>query len=243
MSEPPPVVGAPPEPPVPRAERLTSVRNNHPLAFAGALIGGIGTFVTAVISAVTLVSGDGNEDRGATSERAPLVALETPYTYTGAPVRDDTGLIGVKVPDQWSNRARNGWFPNAIPGVASRVGPGLNASPSIAGWNDPAAATPGIFLGASSDPGVTGYTPRSLLETVGLAPCSAGAIEESRNGELVGALVEHTCPGEVRWFSYAWSPGSGSYLVFLQVKLVSKRDEGALRRILTTLDVSSFADR
>lgn len=243
MSEPPSIGETSPDVPVGRTERLTSVRRDHPLAFVGALIGGIGTFVTAVISAVTLVSGNGNDGRGGTSGESTGLALETPYTYMGPVVRDDTGLISVKVPDQWSNRARNGWFPNAIPGVASRIGPGLNASPSIARWNDPAAATPGLFLGASSDPGVTRYTPRSLLETIGLAPCSAGAIEESTNGGLVGALVEHTCSGDVRWFSYAWSPGSRSYLVFLQVKLVSDRDEGALRRILTTLDVSSFADR
>jgi hypothetical protein len=243
-----PPAGAPPEESTERAAgKLTHARKDHPWAFAGALLGGLGTFLTAVISIVALVADNGGK---APTSPPKQPGAEAPYTYAGGidgkgTVTDDKQLISVRVPDQWSNTARNGWFPSDIEGVEGRLGPGLNASPAIASWADPDASTPGIFFGASKDPRLLMLqTPRSLLETVGLAPCSARAIEDNTTGKLEGAVVEHTCPdSSVRWFSYAWSPPSRSYLVFLQVKLVSERDQDALRRILTTMDVSRFASR
>jgi hypothetical protein len=231
--------------------KLARARKEHPWAFAGALLGGAGTFLTAVISALALLADDGSQPRaGPTPPPPPVTELEAPYTYASGidghgTVTDNERLISVKAPDQWPNRKYNGWFPNDIDGVDGRIGPGLNASPAIDSWREPGSATPGLFFGASRDPRLLAlHTPRSVLESVGLAPCAAGAIEENTLGELEGALVEHTCPDSaVRWFSYAWAPRSRDYLVFLQVKLVSERDEGALRRILTTLDVSRFARR
>lgn len=254
MSEQPPTEPLPAEePPESGSAKLTRVRKEHPWAFAGALMGGIGTFLTAVVSAVALIGDNGNPAPPTPpppSTPSPVAKLEAPYTYGGGidgrgTVTDDERMISVKAPDQWSNVKRGGWFPNDIDGVAGRIGPGLNASSAILSWSDPDSATPGLFFGASKDSRLLArHTPRSILETVGLAPCAAGAIEENTIGELAGALVEHTCPGSrVRWFSYAWAPSSRDYLVFLQVKLVSDRDEDALRRILTTLDVSRFARR
>jgi hypothetical protein len=238
--------------PTKRAGRkLARTRKEHPWAFAGALLGGLGTFITALISALALVVDDGGDAPPTPQQPPPPVTQpDAAYTYAGGidghgTVADDERMISVRVPDQWANRDGDGWFPSDVEGVEGRVGPGLNASPAIDAWADPEAPTPGIFFGASKDARLLAlHTPRSLLETVGLGRCSAGAIEDNTFGALEGALVEHTCPDSpVRWFSYAWSPRSRSYLVFLQVKLVSERDEDALRRILTTLDVSRFARR
>jgi hypothetical protein len=159
----------------------------------------------------------------------------TPVSFRS--VSDDTGALRVRVPSSWGNVWGDGWHPRGFPPYDGRIGPGLNASPNNARWRDD-LTTPGLFLGASSLLPET-YTPTSAVQRISIERCKTGDGGSYRDARFDGAFVRLTCPGSATtWYSLAAWPADHSFILSLQVKLVSDADRRALDEILASFEVT-----
>jgi len=149
------------------------------------------------------------------------------------PVEDESGTITVSVPAEWAEVQSGVWV---IDGT--EYGPSITAAPNIDDWVN-GWATPGVFFGASS-------TLRAELDVNGILDasdftdvCTYDARYEYEDPLYTGAYdVYNECGGEGSSFvQLAAEPADGSFILFLQIVLVSDADLEAIDMILNTFQV------
>jgi TIR domain len=156
----------------------------------------------------------------------------------GVPIMDVTGTISVVVPRSWDNRLY-WWQPKQyIPGITygTRLGPGINAAPNVAKWfND--WTTPGIFVGSSKLLVAHHYNPATALSTF-LPGCNFSSRRPAESHDLTGYKDTWVCPNSTtRWETVALWPKNHSFIVFIQLKIVTPADETSGKRALSSLSV------
>ena len=139
----------------------------------------------------------------------------------------------------------NGWHPQGLPPIrdGDLIGPGLNAAPNVAAWKRPGDfETPGVFVGASKKVLNEEYTPEKTLRGLSFDGCKTTGSKPYTNADFTGATLNWSCPRGAQWRLVAATPTeSRAYLVYLQVKLVSRADVDAFNRILGTFEVDFAA--
>ncbi|HJU46560.1 MAG TPA: hypothetical protein VJ689_00395 [Gaiellaceae bacterium] len=202
----------------------------------GRALGGIGTFIAAIVAGLQFLGDDGKGGGGVT-DGGNLPA----YVYTR--IADDAVRLSVEVPTAWTDVRRNGWHAHGLPPFAEEapLGPGLNASPNVADWRrEREHDTPGVFVGASRTV-LPEYTAHDLASRISFSGCSKAEAAPTpwENLQLRGETVTWTCRGETRWVVLAATSRDAEdpYAVLLQAKLVAARDTEAYERIVSSLQV------
>jgi serine protease Do len=145
-------------------------------------------------------------------------------------VQDDSGTIGMVVPAEWAEVDGSAWIAGE-----SNVGPAIIATTSMDGWNN-GWDVPGIFFGASSSLR-SSYDVNAMLDANDFSDtCTYESRSDSVDPLYTGAYdVYRDCGGSSNTFVVlAAEPEDGSFIMLLQVVLVSEADAQALDQILNT---------
>ena len=161
-----------------------------------------------------------------------------PGGYSGfVRVTDDTGVIGVEIPVEWADI--DGATPWSVRG--EDVGPGLAAAADIETFFA-SFREPGVFVGAA--PGLA-LTEDELLDYVkdeqfNFSSCTYDGRQPYSDPLYTGAYdFFSNCAGEeIVFISLAAVPEDGSFVVHVQIQVVTEADLEALDRILATFIVS-----
>jgi hypothetical protein len=201
-----------------------------------ALIGFAGVILAAVLTAVLTHGNPAPIPSSSPTSQSPSPTSTTLPAFQL--VQDDTGVISVQVPENWNSIFRNGWHPSSLPPFAAGtdIGPGLNASTNSNSWfND--LTTPGVFVGASRLL-PSRYTPETLLQAFTLNNCATSSSEEYITSQWMGTQEMWSCTASpTRWWTIAMWPRDHSYIVYVQIKIVTHLDELIGKRILASLSV------
>ena len=149
------------------------------------------------------------------------------------PVEDDTGTIALSIPAEWAEVQSGAWVINE-----TEYGPSITAAPNIEEWVN-GWATPGVFFGASSTLRAE-LDVNSILDVSDFSDvCTYDGRSDYEDPLYVGAFdVYSECGGEGSSFiQLAAEPPDGSYILFLQMVLVSEADLEAIDMILNTFQV------
>lgn len=216
--------------------RIVQLVKHHPLMTVASVVGTLATCIAGTVKVGGLVLGTGISPIG---EAIPASEFLSPSTgsYQYVAVSDATGQISVEVPTVWGNVLGNGWHAQGLPPTpdGKLIGPGLNAAPNVAAWRSATDfETPGVFVGASEK--VLGaYSPEKILRGVSFESCRTTGVTPYTNADFTGATVTWSCPHGAQWRVLAATPTeSRAYLVYVQVKVVSRADVEAYNRILGT---------
>ncbi len=143
-------------------------------------------------------------------------------------VRDDSGMLQMSVPVEWSDIDGTPWtFED------EEAGPSLNASVDVDGFYDN-WTTPGAFLGASTSLRAT-YDPKSFLDQFDLSDsCTYDGRSDYSDELYTGAYDSYSnCGGTgTSFLVLVVEPESQGVLIILQVQMVTAADQEALQRIL-----------
>lgn len=195
-------------------ELLEGQVNGEPLAVVGTFGDNTGGDDGAAENTTT----GGDDTGGATGE-----------TYSEfVSVRDDTSLLQISIPAEWSDINGEGWFMDG-----ENMGPGLLASPDIEGYQN-TWTTPGMFFGASSSL-IEEYDYTGFLDGFDFTQDCAYDGRFDYSDELyTGAYdVYSNCGGEGTTFVVlAAEPENRNALIVLQAQLVSDADGAAFQRML-----------
>jgi hypothetical protein len=163
-----------------------------------------------------------------------------PAPAPGQVVHDNTGDISVLIPDSWTSVEGDGWHPSGLPPFANGtdIGPGVNASTNVPAWFTN-LTTPGLFVGASRQLPTDGYTPATLLQHIGFTGCGPFSSQPYAIGPWTGTLDTQTCANSpTRLWNIAMWPRDHSYIICVQIKIVTKADQAAGDRALASLSVN-----
>jgi serine protease Do len=153
-------------------------------------------------------------------------------TYTDYMViTDDSGLIELSVPVEWSDIESHGWISQG-----ERLGPGLVAASDIEAWRAE-WGTPGVFIGASDS---LGQTPDTALDSKRWDPfCTYEGRDDYDDGLYVGRYDLYAdCGDELSVFIViAAEPPEGDFLIFVEIVVVTEADLGAADEIIRTFQV------
>jgi len=219
-----------------RFARLAQAAKNHPLLAIASALGSIGTFAAGMAAVAGLLGADGTPAIGEPI-RADDLGLPKALSYSYEQVRDEERRISVQVPIAWDDWETDGWHAHSLPPIpeGKRIGPGLNAAPNVADWKND-LRTPGVFIGASEEILRT-HSPRDVLDRISFTGCTKWARDTYSNGPFTGEVLTWNCPS-AQWRLLAATPTeSPSYLVYVQVKLVTTADVEAYNKILDTFEV------
>ena len=143
-------------------------------------------------------------------------------------VRDDSGMLQMSVPVEWSDIDGTPWtFED------EEAGPSLNAAVDVDGFYDN-WTTPGAFLGASTSLRAT-YDPNSFLDQFDLSDsCTYDGRSDYSDELYTGAYDSYSnCGGTgTSFLVLVVEPESQGVLIILQVQMVTAADQEALQRIL-----------
>jgi len=221
-----------------RFARVAQLVKNHPLLTVGSVLGSVGTFVVGMTNVVGLFMGGGSAGI-ADPISAGDTSLPPGPRYEYVDVSDATGQISVEVPTVWADVPGNGWHTRDLSPIPDNtvIGPGLNAAPNVETWKDD-LTTPGVFIGASRKILRT-HSAKMILRSLRFDGCSSTASETYTTDDFTGEIVTWSCPdAPAEWRLLAATPTkSRSYLVYVQMKLVSSADVDAYNKILNTFEV------
>ncbi len=133
----------------------------------GRALGGIGTFIAAIVAGAQFIGDDEKKQNDDDGSRPA-------YVYTR--VTDDAVRLSVEVPTEWGKVYRDGWHAHNLPPFDEDelLGPGLNAAPNVQDWvRDGEQETPGMFIGASRAV-LPEYTAHDLADKVSFSGCQKG---------------------------------------------------------------------
>ena len=187
-----------------------------------ALIGLVGVVLAAILPIV--LSNNGPQPQAQTS---PTPHLSSPVVPSSLPpekvVQDDSRVISLLVPAKWNSIRTNGWHPANLPPFANgaNIGPGLNAATNAADWFSD-LTTPGIFVGASRRLVAAHYTPSKLLQEISFSGCVTSSSQGYATEKWTGAQEIWRCAhSSAYWWTVAMWPHNHSYIVYMQIKVVS----------------------
>lgn len=149
-------------------------------------------------------------------------------------VQDDTNTIVMSVPAEWSEVQGGAWLVEG-----AEVGPSITASTDINAWVN-GWATPGVFFGASSSLREQ-FDVNTLLDAGDFSSvCTYEGRTDYEDPLYVGVYDLYVeCGGEGSTFvQLAAEPADGSFIMLLQIVLVSEADLEALDQILNTFQAT-----
>jgi hypothetical protein len=204
-----------------------------------ALIGLVGVVLAAILPIVL--------SNGSSSSSTPTPTIPQPSSLGAAAtlppeqvLQDDTRVISLLVPDNWDSIRTNGWYPNGLPPFANgtNIGPGLNAATNASAWFSD-LTTSGIFVGASRRLVAAHYTPSKLLRQISFNHCVFSSSQGYATGKWTGAQEIWSCThSSTRWLTIAMWPHDHSYIVYVQIKIVTPLDQRIGNKALASLSVS-----
>ena len=150
-------------------------------------------------------------------------------------VKDDSGAMTMEIPVAWSDFSGRSWN---LEGES--VGSAIVASADLDGFYE-TWTEPGVFFGASSTllQAMTGEDLLNMEDHDFSGDCQYEGRKEYRDSVYEGLFDHYTnCGGEGTTFiNLAAAPQDQSYLIWLQVMIVSDADADALDRILGSFQV------
>ncbi len=162
----------------------------------------------------------------------------TAADYSGyTVVTDDSGLISVSVPVEWSDVLGLAWNADLATGVEEEIGPAINAAPDINAWHA-TWGTPGVFIGASP------LFTTTVEETLNLFDFSSSCILDGRyeydDGVYTGLYDFYTdCGDEGSLFlNVVAEPADQSWQASIQIIAITDADLAAADEIFATFVVS-----
>jgi serine protease Do len=151
--------------------------------------------------------------------------------YTYHMVRDNSGLLQMEIPTQWSDVDGSAWLmDDEVIGVALLAAPNLNDY--FSRWT-----TPGVSFRASAE---LGLTETEVLELLDYADACTYGGRESYADELYSGYYDiwTNCSGEgVLYVVLAVVSEGREFLILVQVQVVTEDDLEALDRILNSFVV------
>ena len=177
--------------------------------------------------------GDGHDHGSEGVVRAELPP-GAPY-FDIAALTDDSEAISVAAPAEWSDISGLPW---EVDGAF--VGPALAASPDLDAWFD-GWETPGFFIGASSELGLS--VEELLAEQDFSGACDYAGTDSYNDGFYIGLMdVWQNCGGAGSEFLVVVAePPDGSYLVLVEIIQVTDADIGAADQIFLSFFVEGLA--
>jgi hypothetical protein len=131
--------------------------------------------------------------------------------------------LHVSVPAGWGRQQQAADWDLAPLGAAGARGTALLVARDIAGWRDPASATPGVFVGVAR-----GVREDRLWAVSAARSCPYTQERRELPSGLAGTVRRHDCPGSPARMTEAVLTRSGSdLLVFVQVKEPLADDDAA----------------
>ncbi|MEX1206987.1 MAG: S1C family serine protease [Acidimicrobiia bacterium] len=146
-------------------------------------------------------------------------------------ITDDSGLIEVSVPVEWTDLDSDGWVNSG-----ELIGPGLVSAPSVAAWRAE-WGTPGVFIGATD---MLGTTPNQILDDKRWDSfCDYEGRQDYDDGLYTGRYdVYSNCGPEGSMFlAIAAEPADRAFLVLVEIVLVTEADVEATDTIIATFVV------
>lgn len=160
--------------------------------------------------------------------------------YSGyTTVTDDSGLISVSVPIEWSDVFGALWTSDAATGTYEEIGPAVSAAPDLDAWHD-TWGTPGVFIGASA------MFTTSVEATLDALYFGDSCILEGRydydDGVYTGLYDLYTdCGPEASlFFNVVAEPADQSWLASVQIVALTDADLVAADEIFATFVVGDL---
>lgn len=160
--------------------------------------------------------------------------------YSGyTTVTDDSGLISVSVPIEWSDVFGALWTSDAATGTYEEIGPAVSAAPDLDAWLD-TWGTPGVFIGASA------MFTTSVEATLDALYFGDSCILEGRydydDGVYTGLYDLYTdCGPEASlFFNVVAEPADQSWLASVQIVALTDADLVAADEIFATFVVGDL---
>jgi hypothetical protein len=203
-----------------------------------ALIGLVGAVLAAILP-ITLSSSGVQTGKSDSATPRPPSPIATSSLPPEAVVQDDTGDISLLVPQNWDSIYANGWHTTGLPPFANgtNIGPGLNATTNASSWSRD-LTTPGIFVGASRRLVAAHYTPNKVLQQIALDGCTSSPSQGYATADWTGAQEIWSCThSATHWWTVAMWPHDHSYIVDVQIKIVTSRDQLIGQHALDSLSV------
>lgn len=216
-----------------RGSRLRLTRSEQIIA---ALIGLVGAVLASILP-VVLSNGGAQRDGSVPLTPSPT---PTPSLPTETVIQDNTGAISLLVPENWDSIYRNGWHTRGVPPFANgtTIGPGLNAATNASSWPSD-LTTPGIFVGASRRLVQVHYTPTTVLQQITLDGCTSSPSQGYATANWTGTQEIWSCAhSPTRWWTVAMWPHNHSYIVDVEIKMVTPLDQLIAKQALASLAVN-----
>lgn len=155
-------------------------------------------------------------------------------------ITDESALISVSVPVEWSDTDGRIWTSDLATGVDEDIGPALSAAPDLELFRD-AWGTPGVFIGAS--PLITAGVEETLNQFDFTGSCVYDARYDYDDGVYTGAYDLYTdCgPEGSVFFQVVAEPASQTWLASVQIVAVTDADLAAADEIFNTFFVEELA--
>ena len=160
--------------------------------------------------------------------------------YSGYTViTDDSGLISVSVPVEWTDVLGLAWHSDAVTGTVEEIGPALSAAPDLEAWNA-SWGTPGVFIGASA------LFTTSVEETLDTFFFGESCVLEGRydydDGVYTGLYDFYTDCGDEGslFFNVIAQPADQSWLASIQIVALSDADLAAADEVFATFVVGAL---
>ena len=156
-----------------------------------------------------------------------------PQNYTYRTVTDDSRILRVEVPEQWSDVDGSPWVAND-----TRIGVAVTAAPNINDFYN-TWTTPGIFFAASSSLAQEA-TPNDMLDLFDFSEDCQAAGRSDYSDEIYTGVYDlwSNCGGQnSMMLVLSATPQSQDYIVLVVTLIVSDADLEALDHILNSFDV------
>lgn len=190
---------------------------------------------TLAPATTVLTEGTGPPDDGGNNSLPPGI----PYSEYVS-ITDDSGLIEMSVPVEWSDIDGRPWESDLATGVEEFIGSALSASPNVDAMRD-TWGTPGAFLGAS--PSIERTVDELLDESEFREVCAYDGRFDYEDGLYTGRFDSYSkCGPEGSDFLIAFvQPADAIWTAMLQIVAVTEADREAASTVIESFMIEALA--
>ena len=155
-------------------------------------------------------------------------------------ITDDSALISVSVPVEWSDIDGQQWSSDLATGSTELIGPALSAAPDLAAWRD-TWGTPGLFIGASA------MITTSVRDTLDYFDFTDSCVLDGRydydDGVYTGLYDLYVDCGDEGslFFMIIAEPADQSWIAMVQIVALTDEDLTAADTVFSTFVVGDLA--